>query len=99
MEKAAAPPSADTRIHPTPLSRTRPEADSALGQNCGGHPFADIAAVYRQEHICLFCELSGAENGNAVVFGTDVLLRNGILHPTVSKRLKQTSLCRALVLK
>jgi hypothetical protein len=67
-------------VHPpTPLSRTRPEADSGLGQNCGGHPRANIATPHRRAHVCLFCSSSGTEHRNFVVFGTYVLLRNEFL--------------------
>jgi hypothetical protein len=88
-EKGTALPSASTRIHPPPRSRTRPEADSWLGQNCGGHRLARVASLDREEHVCLFCSLLQIRARNVAVFGTDVLLCDGNINSGVSKQIKQ----------
>ena len=90
--KGTALPSAGTRIQPPPRSRTRPEADSWLGQNCGGHRLARIAGLCREVHVCLFCNLFQIRARNIAVFGNDVLLCGGNLRSNVSKRIKQTYL-------
>ena len=88
-ESALRPEAPATRIQPPLRSRARPEADSWLGQNCGGNRLARVANHNGEEHVCLFCNLTNIKTSNVAVFGTDVLPGDGISHSDVSKRIKQ----------
>jgi hypothetical protein len=98
-DKRAAPPKRQHRIQPPPRSRTRPNADSWMGQNCGGHRRARLADRHRHVNVCLVQNLLQATTGHAADFGTDVLPVYGISPFSVSKRIKQTFSCHLLCVR